>query len=89
MDQRITELGARVTRLERRLSETERDRRRPHPPAFVRTLLPDETRAHLREARRHVWLALRALVDARVEGSSVVTGAEEPRGGIEERPGRT
>ncbi|HZC31501.1 MAG TPA: hypothetical protein VE261_08280, partial [Gaiellaceae bacterium] len=68
--------------------ERERDRRRLRPPAFVRTLLPVPARAHFREARRQTWLALRAMVDARVDGSSVISGAEERRG-VEERPGRT
>lgn len=67
MDEHITELSARIAALERRLAETERSRRGLRPPAFVRRLLPVETRAHLREARRHVWLAVRAMVDARIE----------------------
>lgn len=70
MDERFEELSQRVGRVERRLDAggaSGRVRRRVR--ALVGTLFPPETRRHWREARRQTWLALRAMVDARIERS--------------------
>lgn len=86
MDQRTTELSERVARLERRLAETERSRRGIRAPLLLRRLLPAATRTHLREARRHMWLAVRAVVDARIESPSTDPAEQRPHE-TEERPG--
>ncbi len=81
MDQRITELSARVARLERHLGERSGARRSIWPRALVHRVFPAETRAHLREARRHMWLAARSMIDARIDDA-----ADATRSGREEHP---
>lgn len=81
------DLSLRVARLERRLEAVGV---RGRVPSRVRrllgTLFPPEARGHLREARRRTWLALRAMVDARIERSP--GGADDRGSGAQAGPGR-
>jgi hypothetical protein len=56
-DQRIAELEARIDQLEDRRSAVERSR------SAVNSVVPSETRQHLRAAGREQLLAVRSLLD--------------------------
>jgi hypothetical protein len=62
------DLDARIAELEARIAELEADERVADP--LVRLMagfLPDETRGHLRAARREQLLAARSFIDSWIE----------------------
>jgi hypothetical protein len=62
------ELVARIAVLEERLTELEaRDRREDPLERWLGTLLPGDSRDHLRKARREQLLAARSLIDHWIE----------------------
>lgn len=86
MDERSEDLSLRVARLERRLDAVGERGGPRRLRALIDRLFPTETRRHLREARRQSWLAVRAMVDARIERSP--GGADDRRSGAEAGPRR-
>jgi hypothetical protein len=60
-----TKLEARIKELEARLARLERpsDRIGDHIEGVIKTVLPDETRTHMRAAWREQLLALRSFLD--------------------------
>ena len=79
------EQSERIERLEQRLDQMEwRRRAGERSRAFVGSLVPDETRDHMRAAGREQLLAVRSLLDhwiGRLEGSP-----PRSRGGREDIP---
>jgi uncharacterized coiled-coil protein SlyX len=63
------ELEARIQELESRLARLERpgDRVSDHIDSLMRTVVPDQTRTHMRAAWREQLLALRSFLDHWIE----------------------
>jgi hypothetical protein len=79
LEARIKELEARLARLERPA-----DRIGDQIDSLIRTVVPDETRSHMRAARREQLLALRSFLDHWIEADSP-DGAAAARERIEVR----
>ncbi len=62
LEARIKELEARLARLERPV-----DRVGDHIEGVIRTVIPDDTRSHMRAAWREQLLALRSFLDRWIE----------------------
>jgi hypothetical protein len=73
---RVAELNARVAQLEERLREMER-REEQSFDRMVRRFVPDDVRAHLRNAQREQLLAARTMLDHWIERTE--RGGEPPR----------
>ena len=81
-----TALEARIKELEARLARLERpaDRVADQLESVIRTVVPDETRTHMRAAWREQLLALRAFLDHWIEADAM-DGAAAGRERIEVR----
>jgi len=81
-----TVLEARIKELEARLARLERpaDRIGDQIESVIRTVVPDETRGHMRAAWREQLMALRSLLDHWIE-SDRLDGASPARERIEVR----
>jgi hypothetical protein len=81
-----TGLEARIKELEGRLARLERpaDRIGDEIERVIRRVVPDETRSHMRAARREQLLALRSFLDHWIEADGR-DGAAEGRERIEVR----
>jgi hypothetical protein len=79
LEARIKELEARLARLER-----PQDRIGDQIESVIRTVVPDETRGHMRAAWREQLMALRSFLDHWI-GSDGTDGASEARERIEVR----
>jgi uncharacterized coiled-coil protein SlyX len=79
LEARIKELEARLARLERPA-----DRLGDQIESLIRTVVPDQTRTHMRAARREQLLALRSFLDHWIEADGR-DGAEPARERIEVR----
>jgi uncharacterized coiled-coil protein SlyX len=83
-DQKVLE--ARIKELEARLARLERpaDRIGDQIESVIRTVVPDETRGHMRAAWREQLMALRSFLDHWIE-SDRLDGASPARERIEVR----
>jgi hypothetical protein len=83
-DQKVLE--ARIRELEARLARLERpaDRIGDQIESVIRTVVPDETRGHMRAAWREQLMALRSFLDHWIE-SDRLDGASPARERIEVR----
>lgn len=72
----------RIRALEEQLRELQ-ERHERSPRGMIERLVPRETRAHLRAARREQLLAVRSLIDEAVKRTE--EGAERPRRGTSVR----
>jgi uncharacterized coiled-coil protein SlyX len=83
-DQKVLE--ARIKELEARLARLERpaDRIGDQIESVIRTVVPDETRGHMRAAWREQLMALRSFLDHWIE-SDRLDGASTARERIEVR----
>ncbi|HTH71602.1 MAG TPA: hypothetical protein VL493_10015 [Candidatus Saccharimonadales bacterium] len=81
-----TVLEARIKELEARLARLERpaDRIGDQIESVIRTVVPDETRGHMRAAWREQLMALRSFLDHWIE-SDRLDGASPARERIEVR----
>jgi hypothetical protein len=81
-----TALEAQIKELEARLARLERpaDRIGDQIDSIIRTVVPDETRSHMRAARREQLLALRSFLDHWIEADAT-DGAASARERIEVR----
>ena len=79
LEARIKELEARLARLER-----PQDRIGDQIDSVIRTVVPDETRGHMRAAWREQLMALRSFLDHWIE-SDRLDGASPARERIEVR----
>jgi hypothetical protein len=70
LEQRIKELEARLARLERPA-----DRVGDQIESVIRTVIPDDTRTHMRAAWREQLLALRSFLDRWIEDDRYGGGA--------------